>query len=219
MTGGKQTLTGPALHGRMADKDTPPADVLIASMMICQAPRAVGQRLLLSASDGVWEPVNPLPAEISVLVTDELGYPQPTYGGFLQLADRRVFEEVESRSLFACFRAVHKTYAAHVDTAPDASLYSDLIDELIHVGWDVCAGNGWASASYDGHFPIDTITGDLDEATEARLNRWALFSSLSDARECCALNDERLTESSPWYPVAIFVDEGSYRRLAILSRS
>jgi hypothetical protein len=199
----------------MTSEEALPGDVAIVSMMICEGPRRVGDRLLLSASDGVWEPIVSLPAEIRALVTDDLGSHEPTYGGFLQILDRSVLEEVERRNLFACFRAVHQTNADHVGTDPNTALYSELHDELIYVGWDVCVGNGWASASYDGYFPMDSISGEL-EANEAQLNRWGLFSSLEDALECCALNDERIPDDSPWYPVAISVDESSYRRLANL---
>ncbi|MCY7281103.1 MAG: hypothetical protein LH610_09465 [Sphingomonas bacterium] len=158
-----------------------------------------------------------LPSEIRALVTDDLGNPSPTYAGSLQLSDRSVFEEVESRNLFVCFRAAHQTYADHVQTVPNAALYSELRDELIHLGWDVCVGDGWVSASLEGYFPMDAINGKM-EADEALLNRWGLFASLEDALECCTQNNEQ-TSDYPWYPVAIAVDESSYRRLATLTRS
>ncbi|QIK79431.1 hypothetical protein G7077_11470 [Sphingomonas piscis] len=196
----------------MNHEQAPPADVHIASVMICGAPRAAGQKRLLSASDGVWEPACPLPSTIAALVTGELGNSSPKYGGFLQIADRRALPEIESQGLFCCFRAVHRAYLEHVQTAPNADLYSKLRDELIHVGWDVCTGNGWVSASYDGYFPMDTIGGGL-ESDEARLNEWALFGLLPDALACCALNNDRLPASKPWYPVSVCVDRGSHRRL------
>ena len=161
----------------MTRKHAPPDDVLIAFVMICQVPRALGDRILLSASDAVWEPVVLLPSDIRARVTDDLGNPSPTYGGFLQLLDLSVLKEIESRNLFVCFRAVHQTFAHLVLTVPDVVLYPELRDELIHLGWDVCIGNGWVSASTEGYFPMDAISGKM-EANEGLLNRWALFDSL-----------------------------------------
>jgi hypothetical protein len=114
--GGKRTLTFGYDTQPMADHMAVPHDVHIASMMICGVPTRVGNRLLLSASDSAWEAIRNLPPEIAALLTDELGNPEPSYGGFVQIADARVLALVEAHSYFSCFRAVHARYVDHVQT-------------------------------------------------------------------------------------------------------
>ena len=45
----------------------------IASAMICEKPRIVEGRVILSAYDGVWAAVEDIPIQLKSYVTDDLG--------------------------------------------------------------------------------------------------------------------------------------------------
>ena len=201
-----------------------PPDVVVASMMICGAPKMVGHRLLVSASDSVWEPLAEFPYNLQKLLTDEVGnlqqaVPGGLYSGKLQITVMRVLGKVQRLGAFACFRAVHEAFASHVDTCPPIAIYSRLRSGLVHLGWDVCVGNGWASASTEGDFPLNGLTGQIDPGGELQFNEWSLLGSLDNARYYCELNDQCIPSDAPWYPVAVCVDEQSFVGLEALRPS
>lgn len=192
----------------MADEST-----RISSTMICPKPNASGHRFLISACDAVWDPGRFLPLEISRLVTDQNGDPAPDYGGFLQFPVPSVLEMLEAYDLFAGFRAVQDTYLNYINEAPPTATYERLRGNLVRVGWDVCTGNGWLSASAHGCFPINGITGEIDETNGFRPNEWGLLPVFEDALMWCSRNSTEIPEHAPWYPVEILLDEGSFHRL------
>jgi hypothetical protein len=195
-------------------------ELIIASVMICMTPRYIRSRLILSCCDSVWTPVQTLPAEISEYFVDELGNPSINYGGFLQIINPSVLDLLPEKELFACFRCITKEYIEHVQVNPPKAIYSRLIDSLIFVGWDISTGNGWLSASCHGSFPINPYTGEELDQNVNKLNEFALFSDSNDCLLCCQTNNSLIPEHAPWFPVAVFVDPGSYARLkAIIEKT
>ena len=190
--------------------------MLISSTMICQRPKTASHRFLLSASDAVWEPVTTLPPEIATIVTDHIGNPEPDYAGFLQFPDASVLELIEASGHFACFRAVEEPRVEYVSEVPPTAVYQMLRSNLKQVGWDVCTGNGWTSASAHGCFPINGITGDIDQKYDHEINEWGLLTSLNSAETWVSINNADIPEHAPWYPVEVLLDETSYRRLTAL---
>lgn len=191
-----------------------PSDVVIASMMICYRPKTEGRRLVLSASDSVWETARVLPQTLSKLLTDDVGNANPIYGGGVQLSDAQALGEVARLGLFACFRAVQPIFADHVQTTPPTAIYSSLREEIMHLGWDVCVGNAFAPASLEAEFPTS-----MDGESDYSLNEWSLLDSLEGAEHYTDLNNKLTPEDAPWYPVAVCVDKRSYQRLEILLQS
>jgi len=205
----------------MTERASLPPDVIVASVMICGLPKLVGHRLLVSASDSVWEPLAELPDEIQRHLTDEVGNPPQgnpprLYAGAVQIADTNALEEVKKLGAFACFRAVHDRFAGHVQTCPPSAIYAFLQGGFVHLGWDICVGNGWVSASTEGDFPLDGLSGRIEPECQHLFNEWSLLGSLDDARHYCELNDQWLPSDAPWYPVSVCVDERSYGSLEAL---
>lgn len=182
--------------------------------MVCGIPRYFDDRLILSCYHGVWEPVKCLPSEIKAYFTDDVGNGDVSYGGLLQITDTKVFESLNKLGLYACFRGIAKEYINHVNVFPPYEFYQNLISELKFMGWDIATGNGWCTASVEGVFPINPFTGDVLDGNISQLNEYGLFYSLEHCKKYCQVNNEKISEDSPWYPVAVYVDLYSYNRLS-----
>ena len=199
-------------------EDNQMTNIEIASLMICGLPRHFNGRLILSCYDGVWEAVPCLPSEIQAYFTDDVGNKNVSYGGFLQVTDVKVFELLEKFELYACFRGVAKEYINQISVVPPTELYQKLISELKFMGWDIAISNGWCTASVEGIFPINPFTGDVLDGNISQLNEYGLFDSLEHCSNYCQLNNQRVPEDSPWYPVAVYVDYNSHARLSKIIR-
>lgn len=189
------------------------ANIEIASLMVCGLPKHFDGRLILSCYHGVWEAVPCLPREIQVYFTDDVGNENASYGGLLQIIEAKVFEILETYGMYTCFRAVAKEYMSHVNVDPPKKFYQSLISELKFMGWDIATGNGWCTASVEGIFPINPFTGDVLDGNISQLNEYGLFDCLENCSDYCQLNNEKIPENSPWYPVAVYTDHNSYTRL------
>lgn len=189
-------------------------DTIVASLMVCVAPRKLGGRLVLSCYDGVWEAVEQLPEELRSRFTDDLGNTYPQYGGFLQLVDLTVLTELSKYGLYSCFRCVSPEWVKYTDSYPPHSIYASIKNTLCFVGWDVATGNGWRSASTDGCFPIDPFSGEIDE--QDKINQFGLIRDASDCIFYCKESDITVPDYAPWFPVAVYVDSESYQRLTNL---
>jgi hypothetical protein len=152
----------------------------VASMMLCQPPKRMHGRLMLSCSDAVWEPVHEIPDELKALLTDELGNPCPDYGGFLFTRDPAAMLKIEAAHLLACFRVVHQDALSQVD-CPLAVNLSDFEIPLVLMGWDIATGNGWVSASFEGVYPIGPFDGSALTPDAMRINSYGLFTHKHDA--------------------------------------
>ncbi len=191
-------------------------DIVIVSAMICYPPKYLKGRFILSAYQGVWEAVKELPSEVKPYVTDDVGNNKVEYGGLLQFTDVAAFAVLSKMNLFACFRGVLTGYIDYVQAYPPANTYQNWKRNLKFMGWDISTSNGWASASCEGIFPINPFTGENTGANSSQLNEYALFDTLDECMNYCHINDKKIPESVPWYPVAVYVDEGSNSRLQIL---
>lgn len=187
--------------------------IVIASMMICRIPNFLKGRLYLSACDSVWSPVEYIDKFFNKYLTDEIGNTNVEYGGFLQMIDKTILDLLPKKNLYACFRGVEKNIIKHIDVYPIERIYRNILNELIFVGWDVCTGSGWLSASIHGHFPIDIKTGNNIDVNAEKINVFGLFESQYDCILYCDINNDNIPEHAPWYPVAIFLDKNSYTRL------
>ncbi len=187
--------------------------LIVASMMICEAPKLLNKKLVLSCCDSVWKPVESLPDEIEPYFTDELGNKMVDYGGFVQIISLNVLKLLNKRGLFACFRCITEGYFKHIQANPPKEIYQNLFCDLKPVGWDIATGNGWLSASCHGRFPIDPFTGYETDQNADQINKYGLFSRLEDCLIYCQINNAEIPEHAPWYPVSIYVDKGSYARL------
>jgi hypothetical protein len=49
--------------------------------------------------------------------------------------------------------------------------------------------------------------------TDSKLNDWGLLNSLRDCCDYCELADREMPQDAPWYPVAVCLDKGTFRRL------
>jgi hypothetical protein len=156
---------------------------------------------------------------MSALVTDDVGNVAPDYGGFLQIPEPSMLEMLGDHGLFACFRAVQEIHLDLVGEVPPTAVYEELRASLVHMGWDICTGNGWLSASAHGCFPINGITGIIDEANGFQINDWGLLAAFEDAETLSCLNDAEIPVHAPWFPVEVLLDEGSFRRLVALRAS
>ncbi len=182
-------------------------------MMICETPRFTAGKFILSAYDGVWEPIKSIPEELSPYLSDEVGNTPPSYAGWLQMIDPIALAILRELLLFSCFRAVQERVQKQIDTCPVPEVYERVIMELEQVGYDVCTGNGWRSASCCGEYPIDSIDGSDRPQAIVGANRFGLIDDLMRAVEYCRRNDEIAPEDSPWYPVAVLIDKSSLQRL------
>jgi hypothetical protein len=95
--------------------------LLIASAMICETPRILGRRLILSAYDGIWAAVREIPPVLSPYVSDDLGNIDVRYGGFLQVKDVAIFTYLDQLNLFACFRLVDSELLEPLKVDPPAA--------------------------------------------------------------------------------------------------
>lgn len=202
-----------AHHDHPTIQDEQIADIAIASMMVCSQPKQTQSRLILSGYDGVWEAIEKLPDDLKPYFTDDIGNKDVEYGGFLQLVDVNVLELINNQGLFACFRGIQKQFLEHVNAYPPEGIYTNLVNKLKFMGWDISTGNGWRSASCDGYFPLDPFTGEARDENISQLNKYSLFSLDKHCLEYCEINNKELPDYSPWYPVAIYVDKNSYNRL------
>jgi hypothetical protein len=192
-------------------------DMYIASVMLCPEPKTLSGRLMLSGCDSVWEPVRYVPDDLKPYFSDELGNARVEYGGFLFTNDSRVIPLLEKNNLFACFRGVYQKYLEHID-CPLGIQLSHFGIPLKLMGWDIANGNGWVSASCEGYYPIDPFDGSALNGNTSQINQYGLFESEKDCLKYCELNDANVSEHAPWYPVAIFVDHNSYKRLKMLEQ-
>lgn len=167
----------------------------------------------MSAYDGVWDPVETLPGELRPLLSDDVGNKPPSYAGSLQLTDARALDIIEELGMFACFRGIQREMLSHVDAYPNTEIYQEIYSQLELVGWDVCTGNGWRSASCDGDFPIDPFDGTMEDIDAVNVTRFGLINTLGLAKEYCDRNDRIAPEDCPWYPVAVLVSTSSLSRL------
>jgi hypothetical protein len=136
----------------------------------------------------------------------------PSYAGFLQVTDEGALNILDELGLFACFRAVEVFRLPKIHAVPPSLLYTGLRANLMLVGWDVCSGNGWLSASSHGIFPINPFTGEVIDV-DAKINCFGLFDDADDAERCCAANNLGLSSHAPWYPVGVLLTAKSYERL------
>jgi hypothetical protein len=189
-------------------------DFHLASMMICEMPRLVNNRWMVSACESVWEPLQFVPSMVGSSFTDEVDNIMPTYGGAVQLSDPSALDILDDAGLFACFRGVEQHLLSHVQTVPPSDLYRAISGQLRLVGWDVCTGNGWRSASCSGFFPIHPFTGEVLSADFRQINAYALFGELEACRACCAANDALASDDAPWFPVAVYLTRRALARLS-----
>jgi len=157
----------------------------------------------MSAYDGVWEPIREPLDEIKDCLADEVGNPSPTYMGNIQINDLGCIITILNHGVVPCFRVIEASFRALVSVVPPSSNYSKLRNGLLLAGWDLCCGNGWVSASMDGIFPIDPITGEERNSDSKLINDNSLFANYSDCKMYADKNDEYFPQSSPWYPVAV----------------
>jgi hypothetical protein len=187
--------------------------VIIASVMLCKEPKIVRGRKILSGCDSIWSPAEEIPYELEEYLTDELGNKHVSYGGFLQVIDLKILDLLGKFGLFTCFRCIQEKYLDHVQTCPTTQFYKSLLKNLVFVGWDICSGNGWLSASCHGCYPFNPFTGNAINDDYKIINGYGLFANLNDCQKYCKINNESILEHSPWFPVAIYVDHGSYLRI------
>lgn len=187
--------------------------MVLASVMVCGLPKYFGGRLILSGYHGVWEATEKLPDDIKSYFTDDVGNKDVSYGGLLQMVHKKAFDKISNLELFVCFRGVHEEYLELVQTRPPKEFYESLKDELVLIGWDISTGNGWCSASSEGLYPLDPFTGEILDENIKQLNEYGLFGALENCLEYCRLNNEEIPDNSPWYPVAIYIDKESSKRL------
>ena len=189
------------------------AETTIASAMICEKPKRFGKYTIVSAYDGAWEPVKRLPNDIAQYVSDDLGNPDVEYGGFLQINNLKVLQIIQNHKFFTCFRGVLVSDLERVQTVPAHEIYQRLEGDLITMGWDICTGNGWRSASCDGYFPINALNGIVEVGSCDLVNEWGLLKEFEKCLEFCLINNKEIPEDAPWYPVKVYLDKGSYNRL------
>lgn len=185
----------------------------IASAMLCGRPRKVGGNLALSCYDGVWDAVDELPLHLRHYFSDELGNPEPIYGGFLQVTGAEVISLLAGAGMYLCLRSVPGEALAFFDASPGS--YEEL--ETVRVGYDVAVLNGWRSASSSGVFPVDPFTGAaMNDCPPGLLNKNLLFDDLEVCNEWVATNNREVKTYGRWWPVEVLVDRDSARRLALL---
>lgn len=172
---------------------------------------------MLSAYDGVWDAVENIPHQLRAYVTDDIGNTNVEYGGFVQITNAAIFPLLEQFDLFACFRFVDVGTLEHVNVAPVAESYDDILRDVMPIGWDIFTGNGWRSASTDGIFPIDPFTGSTEDV--AKVNRFGLIDAEAECRALCELNNREVPSWAPWHPVSVALDASSYKRLSALVSS
>ena len=131
-----------------------PKNIRIVSMMLCNIPKFVKGRIYLSASDCIWDPVEHVDKSIHTYFTDEyrspIGDENLDYGGFLQIIDTSTLKIIADRGLFACFRGIERNILdaiKFIPNYPPNSIYEKISHHLVFMGWDICQGNGWVSAS------------------------------------------------------------------------
>lgn len=185
----------------------------IVSMMLCESPRFVAERFWLSASSSVWEPIAAAPESWRNLITDEIGNSNPDSYESLQLKDRSLLNLIDRAGVFACFRSVNMHNVIQIDVVPDEKVYHEIAGELCFIGWDICTGNGWLTASCHGIFPINPFTGSEIDSNASMINLFGLFEGISDCVEYCRLNNLGIPEHSPWFPVGVSVTKRGIRTL------
>lgn len=188
----------------------------IASMMICGDPKYTGGRHWLSASNSIWECVTEIPPTWQNLLTDDLGNPFPSHYDGLQMLDPHLLGLIDSAGLFACFRSVRLPNAALEGLNPDPKVYQAIERELFHVGWDICSGNGWLSASCHGIFPVNPFTGEVINKGDLLINRFGLIDEYAHCEIYCELNNTAIAEHAPWFPVRVYISKIGAERLRTL---
>lgn len=179
-------------------------DCHIVSMMLCEQPVIVNNRAVISASDSVWNPIVVLPTGLDG-VTDDLGNNHPNYAGTIFFSNRNAIDQIQKRNIMLCMRCVRDQDIPLTDCPLSLSI-ADFFPKPYLMGWDIVRGNGWVSASCDGYFPIDSTGKPRQEENIKKLNRYSLFDNLEDCLEYCELNNKKIPEWAPWYPVAIYCD-------------
>ena len=188
----------------------------IASMMICNRPECTGGRHWLSASNSIWECVTEIPPTWHTLLTDDLGNPFPLHYDGLQMLDPRLLDLIDAAGSFACFRSVRLPNVALEGLSPLPEVYQEIERKLIHVGWDICSGNGWLAASCHGIFPVNPFTGESVDRNASMINKFGLFDEFVDCDNYCELNNAAIAEHAPWFPVAVCISKIGAGRLTAL---
>ncbi len=191
-------------------------DISIVSALICRSPLRRGGRYILSASPLGLDAA--IPEEVRARLTDGLGNPSPVWSEDVQFPDLAVLSLIEARGLVALFRGVRACDLDYVLGVAPAHRYAEILTHGSRLGWDICSGNGWLTASAHGAFPVDTVTGEaLSDGGEA-LNGFALFDDLGDCLDWIAENDRDSPEHAPWYPVALYASQRTSSMLQTMVR-
>jgi hypothetical protein len=185
----------------------------IVSMMLCNRPRSVGGRFWISASDSVWEPAAEVPEGFRRFLTDEIGNPEPNYFGSLQMIDSGLLLLLQSSEIFSCFRSVARNDLESINVVPNDEVYHQIENELKFIGWDICTGNGWLAASCHGIFPIDPFSGLEIDSNASMINQFGLFADYNNCLVYIDLNNQKIPEHAPWFPVGVFLTDKGFRRL------
>jgi len=191
----------------------------IVSAMLCNRPRFVGGRYWLSASNAVWEPVDRVSDDLLSMLTDELGNVNPRHYDALQLTDPKALGLMETDGLYTCYRMIESARIDFVGLVPSERVYEAIQSSLEFVGWDICSGNGWLSASCHGIYPIDPFTGVLIDENAKMINEFGLFRELRNCLRYCKANDQKIADHAPWFPVGVLVSKDNLRRIRTKPRS
>ncbi len=189
----------------------------IASVMVCNEPHKIGNRLFCSADSSVWKNVSQM-KELKKYFTDSVGVSDFWEGDEgrddLQMIDEKAIYYVGKYRYFCCFRAVFEADFNLLQVIPPEMLYKKLMPELCFLGWDVCTGNSFISASCHGVFPINPFDGQVNDTIAINLiNNFGLFFTSEGSRLFCNLNNSEIREHRPWYPVGVFTDKNSFMRM------
>lgn len=187
--------------------------VRIASGMICKEPRLVAGRAALSAYDGVWEAVESVPELIRPFLTDDLGRDGVVYGGFLQFMDVRAIRLACDLGLYCCFRMVEDELISALEVSPPVDFYESIERSLSFVGFDICNGNGWRSASTNGIFPRHSAESGVDQIDGIFPNQFGLIEDAEDCERLIMMNNELASIWAPWHKVSVLVDDCSKRKI------
>lgn len=186
----------------------------IASMMVCEMPKSKNGQYVISAYDGVWEPIERVPSDLEAYFTDEVGNNEVTYPGALQMVNATALDKLDDMDLYACFRSVEEHRLPSLSVSPPLEEYKMLSNKLTLLGWDVCSGNGWLSASAHGCYPFDAFSGSIANTDYPPVNKYSLLNNMKDSQFLCLENNRELTEHAPWYPVGVYISNRSLLRLS-----
>lgn len=187
----------------------------IVSMLIAKKPKKILDRLVLSASDAVWDVEEDLPSELRKHLKDDIGNDSPHYGGFLFLKDEALLKLLEKFDYYAGFRGVGEGDVKYTDCVNKISP-DELPFKVNLAGWDIVKENGWHSASCSGHFPLDPFDGKIFDRG-VKINKYSLFDDYNECLKYVKINNSRTPKRPPWYPVSIYLDDSTMNRLNLIS--